>query len=225
MNPELAGVFTHEAFGHSSEADLCMRNDSFLSNYLKKQIAPNSITVIDDPTIQRYGYYPFDFDGTKGQRNILIDKGIYTSFMHSRETSSKLRLGNGGNSRAQNGSIPQVRMSNTYIENGDSSFEEMIKEMKNGIYLIGSRGGQVNTGLGMFQFSAEKGYIIENGEIKDMIKDVSLSGSILDFLNSIELIGNDLKLSSGYCGKGGQIVPVSDGAPHIYISKAIVGGT
>lgn len=100
----------------------------------------------------------------------------------------------------------------------------MLEEMKSGVYLMGSRGGQVNTGEGIFQFNAEKGYLIENGEMTTLLKNVSLSGKTLEILKNVEMVGNDLKMHSGRCGKSGQLVPVADGSPHIMISKALVGG-
>ena len=120
--------------------------------------------------------------------------------------------------------MPVVRMSNTFIDNGDSKFEEMLEEVRNGMYLVGSRGGQVNTGEGIFQFNAEKGYLIRNGELSGLLRDVSLSGNTLEILNQVTHVGNDLKMTAGRCGKAGQLVPVSDGSPHIAISKALVGG-
>jgi TldD protein len=115
-------------------------------------------------------------------------------------------------------------MSNTYIDNGNSTLEEMLEEIRNGVYLIGSRGGQVNTGEGVFQFNAEKGYLIENGKLTSLIRDVSLSGNTLEILNNVRMVGNDLTLNSGRCGKGGQLVPVTDGSPHLMVSDALVGG-
>jgi TldD protein len=123
------------------------------------------------------------------------------------------------------GDIPIVRMSNTFIAQGDCSYEELVENCKNGILLMGSRGGQVDPGRGIFQFNAEYGYLIENGETRQMVRDVSLSGEILTTLHSVSHIGNDLLLSSGYCGKSGQAIPVSDGAPHILLEDAIVGGS
>ncbi|MDY0266570.1 MAG: TldD/PmbA family protein [Methanimicrococcus sp.] len=223
LDPELAGVFTHEAVGHASEADLVLQGDSVLAGKLGKQIAIPEITVIDDPTIPEYGYYPYDAEGIPSEKTVLIQDGILNSYMHSRETAGVFDSVS-GNARAQGYLMPVVRMSNTYIDRGDASFEEMIEEIKDGIYLIGSRGGQVNTGEGVFQFNAEKGYLIKNGEISDLVRDVSLSGQTLDILNQIKRVGKDLKLHAGHCGKSGQTVPVTDGAPHISIEKATVGG-
>ncbi|MDR2943935.1 MAG: TldD/PmbA family protein [Methanosarcinales archaeon] len=223
LDPELAGVFTHEAVGHASESDLVLQNDSVLSGKLGKQIASPKITVIDDPTLHEYGYYPFDAEGIPPEKTVLIKDGVLNSYLHSRETAGVFESVS-GNARAQGYAMPVVRMSNTYIDKGDASFEEILEDIKNGIYLIGSRGGQVNTGEGVFQFNAEKGYRIQNGEITDLVRDVSLSGQTLDILNQIRMVGKDVKLHAGHCGKSGQTVPVTDGAPHISISKATVGG-
>lgn len=223
LDPELAGVFTHEAVGHASEADLVLQNDSVLAGKLGKQIASPQITVIDDPTLHEYGYYPYDAEGVPSEKTVLIKDGVLNSYMHSRETAGIFE-GVSGNARAQGYAMPVVRMSNTYIDKGDATFEEMLEDIKDGIYLIGSRGGQVNTGEGVFQFNAEKGYLIQNGEISDLVRDVSLSGQTLDILNHIKMVGNDVKLNAGHCGKSGQTVAVTDGAPHISISKATIGG-
>lgn len=223
LDQELAGVFAHEAVGHASEADLVLEGSSILEGMVGKQIASPLVNIVDDPTLHEYGYFPFDDEGAQSQRTTIIKDGILSSFLHSRETSAKLG-GEPGHSRCQGYSMPIVRMSNTYIDNGKSTFEEMLEDIGDGMYLIGSRGGQVNTGEGIFQFNAEKAYLIEKGEITTLMRDVSLSGKTLEILNNISHVGNDLKMNSGRCGKGGQLVPVSDGSPHICISRAVVGG-
>ena len=223
LDQELAGVFAHEAVGHASEADLVLEGDSILENRIGEQIASPLITIIDDPTLHEFGYYPFDAEGAQSRRTEIIKDGVFNSYLHSRETAAKLG-GTPGNCRAQGYSMPVVRMSNTFIDNRDAKFEEMLEEVRDGMYLIGSRGGQVNTGEGIFQFNAEKGYLIKNGELTELVKDVSLSGKTLEILNHIALVGNDLKMTAGRCGKAGQLVPVSDGSPHLAISKALVGG-
>jgi TldD protein len=223
LDQELAGVFAHEAVGHASEADLVLEGDSILENRIGEQIASPLVTIIDDPTMHEFGYYPFDAEGSDSKRTEIIRDGVFNSYLHSRETAAKLG-GTPGNCRAQGYSMPVVRMSNTFIDNGDSRFEEMLEEVRDGMYLVGSRGGQVNTGEGIFQFNAEKGYLIKNGELTGILRDVSLSGKTLEILNHVTLVGNDLKMTAGRCGKAGQLVPVSDGSPHIAISKALVGG-
>ena len=223
LDPELAGVFAHEAVGHASEADLVLEGGSVLENKIGEQIASPLVSVIDDPTLHEYGYYPFDAEGVQSTKTTIIKDGMMESYLHSRETAARLG-GIPGHSRAQGYSMPIVRMSNTYIDNGNSKFEEMLEDIGNGMYLIGSRGGQVNTGEGVFQFNAEKGYLIENGELTTLLRDVSLSGNTLEILKNVNMVGNDLTMHSGRCGKNGQLAPVTDGSPHISITKALVGG-
>ncbi len=223
LDPELAGVFAHEAVGHASEADLVLEGSSILENRIGQEIGSPLINVIDDPTLHEYGYFPFDDEGAQSEKTVLIKDGILNSYLHSRETAAKLG-GKPGHSRAQGHSRPIVRMSNTYIDNGTSKFDEMLEEIGDGVYLIGSRGGQVNTGEGVFQFNAEKGYLIENGELTTLLRDVSLSGKILEILNNVKMVGDDLTMNSGRCGKGGQLVPVTDGSPHLMVTEALVGG-
>ncbi len=225
LDPELAGVFIHEALGHASEADIILQNDSILKGKMNQKIGSELVTVIDDPTREdAFGYYEYDVEGTKTAKNVLVKDGVVNSMLSSRETASKFNRESSGNARSIVKDQPIVRMSNTYIQPGESSFDEMIEPMKDGIYLKGSRGGQVDTGRGVFQFNAVEAYIIENGELSDHLRDVSLSGSTLDIIDNVTAVGNDFSLGVGFCGKDGQTAPVGDGGPHVRVSKATVGG-
>jgi len=119
---------------------------------------------------------------------------------------------------------PLVRMSNTMIEKGEHSFDELIEDIKYGIYAKGTRGGQVDPAKGSFQFSAQEAFLIEKGEITKPLKDLSLSGLTLETLKNIDAVGKDVKFGDpGFCGKG-QLVPVGDGGPHIKIKNVLIGG-
>jgi len=224
LDPELAGVFTHEAVGHASEGDLVREGASVLAGRIGERIGCPGLVIVDDPTLHEFGFMPVDAEGVAVQRTEIIRDGILASYLHNRETLAAVGNGVPGHARAEHGAPPIVRMSNTFIENGDAAYDEILSECRNGILLIGSRGGQVDPGRGVFQFNAEYGYLIEGGETTDMVRDVSLSGEILSTLHNIVLIGNDRKMSPGYCGKGGQSVPVSDGAPHLLLENATIGG-
>ncbi|MCD1295919.1 TldD/PmbA family protein [Methanocella sp. CWC-04] len=223
LDPELAGVFIHEAVGHASEADTVMEGDSCLEGQIGNVIGSELVTVHDDPTLLQYGYYPYDSEGIPSRKTTIIEKGVMKAYLNSRETAHRLG-GLPGNARAGGLARPVVRMSNTFIDNGDMTKEEVFEGI-DGIYLKGSRGGQVNTGEGVFQFNAVMGYIVKNGEITAPIRDVSLSGNTLRTLKSIVRVGDDLKFHSGRCGKAGQGVSVGDGSPHILIKDAVVGGS
>ena len=224
MDPELTGVFIHEALGHASEADLILQNDSILKDKIGDQIGSPLVTIIDDATMDAFGYYPYDSEGVKTSKNILVKDGKLVSYLSSRETASQMDIKPSGNARSVIGDQPIVRMSNTYLKPGDYQFDELLENMDNGIYLKGSRGGQVDTGKGIFQFNAAESFLIEKGEVKTPLRDVSLSGNILEMLLKVEKVGSDFKMGVGFCGKSGQTVPVGDGGPHVKVKEAIVGG-
>jgi len=225
LDPELAGVFAHEAVGHASEGDLIGEGNSVLKGKTGQKIGNDNLTIIDDPGVFEFGFDPVDAEGVAVCRTEIIKNGVINAFLHNRETLSSVGNGVAGHARAMPGEPPLVRMSNTFIEAGDATEQEIFEECRNGIFLKGSRGGQVDPGRGIFQFNAEYGYLIKNGERTKMVRDVSLSGEILTTLHGITLCGNDRTMSPGYCGKGGQSVPVSDGAPHILLCDAVVGGS
>ena len=224
-DPELTGVLIHEALGHATEGDLILQNDSILKDKIGEKIASDIVNIFDDASRKDgFGYYPYDVEGIKTKPNQLVKDGKLISLLNSRETASKLGMKSSGNARSIISDQPIVRMSNTYLQPGDSSFEELIEDIPDGMYLKGSRGGQVDTGKGIFQFNAAEGYMIKDGEITTPLRDVSLSGNILETLKNIDAIGNDFKLSVGFCGKDGQTAPVGDGGPHTRILNALVGG-
>lgn len=226
VDNELAGVFVHEALGHACEADTVIAGESILENKRGTAVGSENVTVYDDSTIKSaFGSFPYDDEGVKGRRKILIKSGILRDFILSRETAYKLGMEPNGGARAESYAVrPLVRMSNTVIEKGEHSFEELLENIKFGIYAKGTRGGQVDTAKGSFQFSAQEAYLIENGEVTKPLRDVSLAGATVEILKSIDAVGRDYRLGEpGFCGKG-QLVPVGDGGPHVRIKKATVGG-
>ena len=222
-DPELTGVLIHEALGHAVEGDLILQNDSILKDKMGSQIASDIVNIFDDASLREgFGYYPYDVEGVRTKPNQLVKEGKLISLLNSRETASKLNMASSGNARSSISDQPIV--SNTYLHPGENTFEELIEDIDDGIYLKGSRGGQVDTGKGIFQFNAAEGYLIKDGAVETPLRDVSLSGNILETLKNIDAIGNDFKLSVGFCGKDGQTAPVGDGGPHTRILNALVGG-
>ncbi len=225
LDPELAGVFAHEAVGHASEGDAVLEGSSVLAGMIGKHIGSDILTIADDPTLPEFGFEPVDAEGSAVRRTEIIRNGMVNAYLHNRETLAALGQGDAGHARAMIGDPPIVRMSNTFIENGDATMEELLEGCRNGILMKGSRGGQVDPGRGVFLFNAEYGYLVENGETTKMVRDVSLSGEILKTLHNIALAGKDRKMHQGFCGKGGQTVPVGDGSPHVLLNDAVVGGS
>ena len=226
IDPKLAGVFIHEAFGHACEADLVLSRNSILEGRLGEKVGNEIVNAVDDPTIPGlYGSYPFDSEGTPSRKKYLVKNGILNSFMHNIETSSRMNVENTGNGRAMSSNHPPiVRMSNTYIDKGDWDPEELISETKNGVYVKGSLYGYTDPSKGEFMFKAEEGWLIEGGDLKEHLREVAISGLTLEVLGKIDAIARDLTYTPGHCGKSGQSVPVTTGAPHIRVKEIVLGG-
>ncbi|OHD61922.1 MAG: hypothetical protein A2014_01770 [Spirochaetes bacterium GWF1_49_6] len=228
LNPMLAGTFVHEAFGHLSESDRLYENPRLKDILLMgKEFGPEYLNIVDDGSLPGYaGYTPFDDEGIPARKNYLIQNGILTGRLHSRETAAKMNEPPSGNARAINSAFqPIVRMTNTFIENGTASFDEMLAFIGDGIYACDDIGGMTDDE--MFTFSAAYAYRIRNGKIAELLRDVVLTGNVFSTLKNIRMIGNDLKIFGGLggCGKGGQSpLPVGLGSPHILIDDVLIGG-
>jgi TldD protein len=224
----LAGVFIHEAFGHLSEADFVYENPKAREMMtMGRRFGKGLLNVYDDGSILNLrGTTLYDDEGTPARRNWLIRDGELVGRLHSRQTAARMDERASGNARAINYHFaPIVRMTNTAIDNGTTSFEEMIKDIELGIYACDAYGGE--TMLENFSFSSGYAYMIRHGRIAEMVKDVILAGNLFTTLENIDAIGNDFKWlnTGGGCGKANQApLPVGMGAPHIRIQNVVIGG-
>ena len=223
IGPNVVGVFIHEAMGHLAEADLTL-SGSILFDKLNKPIASDVVTVFDDGTIEgAFGSFKYDDEGVKTQKTALIEKGVLTGLMHSRETAQKMSMEPTGNARAEEFRVePIIRMRNTYLAAGDSSFEELLEGVKFGYYLKSFRGGQANLD-GTFQVGIQEAYEIVDGKIGEPVRSASISGNTLETLGKVDAVGKDFELWPGRCGKG-QTAFICDGGPHIRVGEVTIGG-
>ncbi len=226
LDPVLAGVFCHEAFGHLSESDFVYENERMKEiMVLGRQFGQPHLNIVDGAAVPDLrGSYRYDDEGVPARKTDLIREGILVGRLHSRETAGKMGEEPTGNARAIDYRFPPiVRMTNTYIEPGDMSFEEIIAGIKEGVYAKNWFGG--TTSMEMFTFSAGEAYMIRNGKVAELLRPVKLTGNLFTTLMNIDALGNDLDFNQGGgCGKGGQIpLPVSNGSPHIRIRDCVVG--
>jgi TldD protein len=227
LDPTLAGTFAHEAFGHLSEADHVYENDRMKElMVLGKRLGSDILNIIDDGTFPgQAGTHRYDDEGVRTGETYLIRDGILVGRLHSRETAAKMGEETTGNARSIGYHYePIVRMTNTYITEGESSFQDMIKDVKLGLYALDMFGGQ--TTMEMFTFSAAYGYMIRDGEIAELVRDVVLTGNVFETMMNIDMIGDTLGWApGGGCGKGGQNgLRTGVGGPHIRIQDVVVGG-
>ena len=228
LDPELAGVFIHEAFGHLSEADFVYENPQAREMMtLGRRFGKPVLNVGDNgaaPGLR--GTLPFDDEGTPTQDTALIREGILVGRLHSRETAAAMGERPTGNARALSFRHPPiVRMTNTYIANGTGTFDDLIRDIQLGVYACGAFGGQ--TMLENFSFTAAYGRMIRDGRVAELVKDVVLAGNLFQTLDRIDHIAGDFRWNQmgGGCGKAGQVpLPVTEGAPHVRIEEALIGG-
>ena len=227
IDPILSGLFVHEAFGHLSEADMTYENPDLLEVMtLGRQFGPKNLQIFDGAAPPGHrGSYQYDDEGTPATTTQLIQDGALVGRLHSRETAGKLGEVPTGNARCLNYHFPPlVRMTNTWIERGDTSVNDLFSDVTEGVYARNWLGGMTNGE--MFTFSAGEAWMIRNGKLAEPVRDVTLSGNVFTTLADIEAIGDDFYWDeSGGCGKGGQNgLPVGCGGPSLRIRNVVVGG-
>ncbi len=226
LSSEAGGTMIHEAVGHGIEADLACEGLSVYAGKLDEQVANTIITVIDDGTMaNKRGSGFYDSEGTANSKNVLIEDGILKKYMQSRLTAMKAGVESTGNGRRQSyRHQPIPRMTNTYIARGKDNPADILKATDSGLYVVKMGGGQVNTVNGDFVFEVTEGYMIENGKQGEPVRGATITGSGIEVISSIDMVGSDLGFGIGTCGKDGQGVPVSDAQPTIRIPEITVGG-
>jgi len=226
ISSSAGGTMIHEAIGHGLEADLSQQGLSVFSNKLGSQVASKLITVVDDSTLPgKRGSFRFDDEGTSSQRTVLVENGVLKSYMYDRLSAMKDRTSSTGNGRRESYQHrPIPRMTNTFILEGRTPSEQILRSTDRGLLVEKMGGGQVNTVTGDFVFEVQEGYLIEKGSRGEPVRGATLTGNGLQVLQTIDMVGDDLGFSIGTCGKDAQGVPVTDAMPTLRIPEIIVGG-
>ena len=227
IDPILTGLFVHEAFGHLSEADMTYENPELLEAMsMGRRFGPDNLQIFDGAALPGHrGSYFYDDEGTPATTTQLIQNGVLVGRLHSRETAGKLGEAPTGNARCLNYHYsPLVRMTNTWIERGDTPVQDLFADIKEGVYARNWLEGMTNGE--MFTFTAGEAWMIRHGQLAEPVRDVTLSGNVFRTLADIAAIGNDFYWDeSGGCGKGGQNgLPVGCGGPSLRIRDVVVGG-
>ena len=228
INHGFGGVLFHEACGHGLEAEAVQKGSSVFAGKMGEQVASDKVTAADDATIENeWGSFNIDDEGAKAQRTVLIEDGYLRDYMYDYRTKVKegrdISTGNGR--RESYRSVPFPRMTNTFIAPGKKEPEEIIKAVDDGFYAKKLSGGQVDPATGEFVFTVSEGYLIKGGKVADPVRGATLVGRGIDVLNKISMVGNDLELAPGMCGKEGQSVAAGVGQPTLLVDQITVGGT
>ena len=229
LGPGWPGVLLHEAIGHGLEGDFIRKGTSAFAGRLGERVAAPGVTVVDDGTLPGMrGSLTIDDEGTPTTRTVLIENGILKGFMQDRMNARLLGVSATGNGRRESfAHSPMPRMTNTFMLGGDKDPEEILADLKDGVYAVNFGGGQVDITSGKFVFQCTEAYRVKNGKIEEPLKGVTIIGDGPTVLTQIRHVGNDMGIDPGIgvCGKAGQTVPVGVGQPSVYVENMTVGGS
>ena len=232
--PEVVGIAMHESVGHPYEADRILgreaaqAGESFMTlDMMGRRIAKEFVNVVDDPVVPgSAGYFLFDDEGVRAKRKYLIKNGRINELLHNRETASSLNTRSNGSARAMNYACePIVRMSNTFLLPGELSEEEIIEDIKVGVYMKSFMEWNIDDKRMNERYVGSEAYLIEKGEITHPVKKPVIETTTLDFFSSIDAVGDKVGYYSGTCGKGEpmQGVPVWMGGPVVKLAGIRLG--
>ncbi len=225
LSPEAAGVFAHESFGHKSESDFMLSDESMKNEWqLGKTVGSPILSIVDFGGVPGSGYVPYDDEGTRARKNYLIRNGVLAGRLHSTQTAAALDEGSTGNARAVDCTFePIVRMTTTYIEGGDLDFDQLIAPIKKGYFIKSIRHG---SGMSTFTIAPSLAYEIRDGRLGRPVQISVLTGSVFETLGLIDGLTKDVRLLSfvtGGCGKMEQAnLPVGFGGPYVRVSSMSV---
>ncbi len=225
-DPGVSGLLAHEVIGHASEGDEIVKSRSFLTHQVGKRVGSPLVTMYDDGTYPgAHGSIPFDAEGTPAHKTTVIERGIYRGFLHSLETSSAMKSRPTGSGRAQDfGRRVWVRMTNTYFGPGRDRKDDILEETKSGVLTKSWISGMEDPVGGAFQALTQSGFRIQKGEVAGRVRGMTLTGSALSILKSVDRVSREIRLDGGSCGKGEEdYVPVAAGGPYMRC-KIVVGG-
>lgn len=226
IDNEFGGVLFHEACGHALEAEFVAKDTSAFANKLGQLVASPLVTAIDDGTMTNgWGTSNIDDEGTPTQRNVLIENGVLKSYLVDKLNGRRMNTPSTGSGRRQSYKFaPTSRMNNTYIDAGDSTLDEMIRNTEYGLYAKNLGGGSVNPATGDFNFAVMEGYIVKDGKILKPVRGATLIGNGVKVLELIDMVGDNLELGQGMCGAGSGSIPANVGQPSIRVKSLTVGG-
>jgi TldD protein len=212
IHPTLCATLLHEAIGHPLEADLAMAGGGF-SNRIGELVSSRLVTIYDDGGVQGgLGYFAYDDEGVECNRTVLIEDGVLKSFMHDRTSAAAADVSVTGNAHAWDYSVePLIRQTNIGIEAGDHSLGEMIEDVKEGLFLEGTFGGQADVNAD-FTFGFQGARWIRHGRLGEELRGANVAGNAIEVFKTVDAVGREAVLRPGACGKyqfavQGRMVP------------------
>jgi TldD protein len=233
MDPTFTALWVHETIGHPLEADRVLggqgdpQSAPWTCDSIGNRVANDLFSVVDDPSMKTPAWCKYDSEGVEAKQKHLISNGVIRGCIHNRETAGAFEVEPNGGARSPSYHFtPMPRMSNTYVESGSWTFEEIIADTKDGIYVVGGMTPIVDAKACEWKISAKEAYIVAKGEITEALRDITVSEATPDFLISLDATGKEPQIVvTPDCGKGSpiQTLPVGNGGPAIR-GKAFLRG-
>jgi len=234
--PEVTGIAAHESCGHPMEADRILGREmsqagrSFIyegsSFWIGTRIGTDVVTIVDDPAIEHsYGYYKYDDEGIKARRRYLYKNGFINEFLHNRETAAKLGIRSNASSRSANYDREAiVRMANTFVLPGKMTKEEIIEDVKNGVYMVSFTEWNIDDKRFNQRYVGREAYLIENGKLKHPVARPIIETTTLKFWSAVDAVSKTVEFDAATCGKGDpmQGMSVYTGGPAIRLRGVYV---
>ena len=226
IDNEFGGVIAHEACGHGLEATSVAKKASVFADRLGEKLAPDIVTLIDDGTHPgAWGSQNMDDEGAPTRRNVLIENGVLKGYLIDKLNGRRMGMAPTGSGRRESYKFaPTSRMTNTYIDSGTSTPEEIIANTEFGLYARYMGGGSVMPATGEYNFAVNEGWLVENGKITRPVRGATLIGTGLQTLQKIDMVAGNLAHGQGMCGSQSGSIPTNVGQPMIRVSELTVGG-
>ncbi|MEZ0290736.1 MAG: TldD/PmbA family protein [Sulfolobales archaeon] len=234
LGSEIVGLVMHESVGHPLEADRVLGREAaqagesyFKPHMLGERIGNKYGTVIDDPTIPNSnGFFLYDDEGVPARPKYLYKEGVINELLHNRFTAPIFGVSSNASARSMDyRSEPIVRMSNTYLEPGDMSFEELIEDIKYGVFIKSYMEWNIDDTRWGQRYGGLEAYEIVDGELRGFIRNPAIEFTTKTFFSNIVGKDRELRFYAATCGKGepSQGVPVWVGGPNVRLSKMRLG--
>jgi len=217
--PSVSGIIAHEAFGHGVELDMFLKGRARAKDYIGQQVASPLVSMVDNPLAEGgYGSFFFDDEGEPARSITIIRDGILERGLGDLTSSVYLNVPRTASGRRESFARKSyARMSNTYFLPGRSTIEEMVASVERGIYLEHASSGMEDPKDWGIQVICHYGREIIDGQYTGRVfAPVGITGFVPDLLKSISMVGDDMGMSGGHCGKGyKEIEPAGSGGPHL----------
>jgi TldD protein len=218
-DPSVSGTIAHEAFGHGVETDMFLKERARAADFIGRRVGSDLVTIVDDPTVPGgYGGYYIDDEGQPASPTVIIRDGIFQRGLTDLYSATRLGIPRSANGRRE--SVHRkayARMSNTFFARGESTRDELLASLDNGLLVCRALNGMEDPKGWGIQIWTNFAREYRHGQPTGVLyAPVAMTGYVPDVLANVSMVADDFEITPGTCGKGWkELVPNGAGGPHI----------